>query len=141
MAAVYEIIEKLCKERGITGSKMCDDLGISRSTMTELRKGRAKTMNLDKAGKVAAYFGISTDYLLGKSEEDHSLKAKDEQDIEKRLQDTLQQLENHQDGLMFSGQPLDEDTKELLILSLRNSMAIAKRSAKRFTPKKYTSEE
>ena len=49
---------------------MCDDLGISRSTMTELRKGRAKTMNLEKAGKIADYFGVSVDALLRENEED-----------------------------------------------------------------------
>lgn len=129
MATVYEMIESLCRERGITGSKMCDDLGISRSTMTELRKGRAKTMNLEKAGKIADYFGVSTDYLLGKATS-AALTRKDERDIEKRLQETLSQLEGEQGGLMFSGAPLDDDTKELLILSLRNSMEIAKHAAK-----------
>lgn len=44
---------------------MCDDLGMSRSTLTELRKGRAKTLNLEKASKIADYFGVSVDYLLG----------------------------------------------------------------------------
>ena len=139
MATVYEMIESLCRERGITGSKMCDDLGISRSTMTELRKGRAKTMNLEKAGKIADYFGVSTDYLLGKATS-AALTRKDERDIEKRLQETLSQLEGEQGGLMFSGAPLDDDTKELLILSLRNSMAIAKHAAKKYTPKKYRKE-
>lgn len=139
MATVYEMIESLCRERGITGSKMCDDLGISRSTMTELRKGRAKTMNLEKAGKIADYFGVSTDYLLGKATS-AALTRKDERDIEKRLQETLSQLEGEQGGLMFSGAPLDDDTKELLILSLRNSMEIAKHAAKKYTSKKYRKE-
>ena len=121
MATVYEMIESLCRERGITGSKMCDDLGISRSTM-----------NLEKAGKIADYFGVSTDYLLGKATS-AALTRKDERDIEKRLQETLSQLEGEQGGLMFSGAPLDDDTKELLILSLRNSMEIAKHAAKKYT--------
>ena len=43
-----------------------------------------------------------------------------------------------QDGLMFSGEPLDEETKELLKASLENSIRIAKINAKeKFTPKKY----
>jgi transcriptional regulator with XRE-family HTH domain len=140
MATVYEMIESLCRERGITGSKMCDDLGISRSTMTELRKGRAKTMNLEKAGKIADYFGVSTDYLLGKTPTP-SLTRRDERDIEKRLEETLNQLEGEQGGLMFSGAPMDDSTRELLILSLRNSMEIAKHAAKqKYTPKKYSKE-
>ena len=47
---------------------MCDDLGMSRSTLTELRKGRAKTINLEKASMIADYFGVSMDYLMGKEE-------------------------------------------------------------------------
>ena len=65
MSTIYEIIDQLCAEKGISGSKMCDDLGMSRSTLTELRKGRAKTLKLEKASKIADYFGVSVDYLLG----------------------------------------------------------------------------
>lgn len=65
MATIYEIIDRLCAEKGISGSKMCDDLGMSRSTLTELRKGRAKTLKLEKASKIADYFGVSVDHLLG----------------------------------------------------------------------------
>ena len=43
-----------------------------------------------------------------------------------------------QDGLMFSGEPLDDQTRELLKASLQNSITIAKINAKqKFTPKKY----
>ena len=43
-----------------------------------------------------------------------------------------------QDGLMFSGEPLDDETRELLKASLQNSITIAKINAKqKFTPKKY----
>lgn len=48
---------------------MCNDLGMSRSTMTELRKGRVKTLKLEKASKIADYFGVSIDYLLGTEKE------------------------------------------------------------------------
>lgn len=44
---------------------MCDDLGLSRSTLTELRKGRVSTLKSDRAAAIARYLGITTDYLLG----------------------------------------------------------------------------
>ena len=44
MGTIYDRIEELCNKRGITGGKMCNDLGFSRSTMTELRKGRVTTL-------------------------------------------------------------------------------------------------
>ena len=69
MAEMYEIIDQLLKERGVTGAQMSTDLGMSRSFMTELRKGRAKGIKLETAQKIAEYFDVSVDYLLGQSEE------------------------------------------------------------------------
>lgn len=65
MADLYKIIDELLRERGISGAKMSSDLGMSRSFMTELRKGRAKSIKTETAKKIADYFGVSTDYLLG----------------------------------------------------------------------------
>lgn len=65
MSEVCKNIDKLLKERGISGVKMSDDLGMSRSFMTELRKGRAKSIKIETAQKIADYFGVTTDYLFG----------------------------------------------------------------------------
>lgn len=64
MADIHLKIDQLLKERGISGAKMCADLGMSRSFMTELRKGRAKGITTQTAQKIADYFHVSTDYLL-----------------------------------------------------------------------------
>ena len=65
MAEMYKIIDTLLEQKGISGAKMSNDLGMSRSFMTELRKGRAKCIKLDTAQKIADYFGVSLGYLLG----------------------------------------------------------------------------
>lgn len=69
MAEMYEIIDALLAERGVSGAQMSADLGMSRSFMTELRKGRAKGIKLETAQKIAEYFGVSVDYLLGEETE------------------------------------------------------------------------
>ena len=69
MAEMYEIIDRLLDARGISGAQMSSDLGMSRSFMTELRKGRAKSIKLETAQKIADYFDVSVDYLLGQEEE------------------------------------------------------------------------
>ncbi|MCS4474814.1 hypothetical protein JQ032_00975 [Clostridium botulinum] len=39
---------------------------------------------------------------------------------------------------MFDGEPIDDETRELLRISLENSMRLAKEIAKKkYTPKKY----
>lgn len=142
MAEVYEIIDALCKEKGISGYKMCIDLGLSRSTMTELRKGRAKSLKVETAGKIAEYFGVPIERLLGKeppeNDELPALTKKDERDIAKQLDIMVDQLGGDHDGLMFDGEPLDDETRELLVESLRKDLEWAKRMAKKkYTPKKY----
>ena len=67
MAGTFvERVDDLLRERGITGSRMADDLGMSRSFMTELCKGRAKGVSVETAGRIADYLGVSVDYLLGR---------------------------------------------------------------------------
>ena len=65
MADMYKIIDDLLRARGISGAKMSADLGMSRSFMTELRKGRAKSVKLETAQKIADYFGVPVGMLLG----------------------------------------------------------------------------
>lgn len=140
MGTLYENIMTLCAEKGIKGGKMCTDLGISKGLLTDLKAGRKKGMSASTADKIASYFGVSVGCLLGTEQKETAptLTKKDERDIEKRLEAVLEDLENAQGGLAFSGEPLDEVTRELLAESLRNSMRIGKTLAKqKFTPKKY----
>lgn len=69
MEGICERIEALLRERGISGARMCAELGMSRSFMTELRKGRAKGVSAETAARIADYLGVTTDYLLGKTED------------------------------------------------------------------------
>ena len=60
----YEIVNNLCKERKTTITRMAEDIGLSNAAPTSWRKGSVpKLSTLDKISK---YFGVSTDYLLGK---------------------------------------------------------------------------
>ena len=62
-------------------------------------------------------------------------------DVAQKLSETLAMLEEAGDGLMFDGEPLDEETRQLLRASLENQLEMTKRLAKqKFTPKKYRKE-
>ena len=78
MCTLHSRISELCKERGISGSRMCLDLGMSKSTMSDLKSGRKKSFTAETAHKIASYLGVSVAYLLGEEEKD----AKKEQPIE-----------------------------------------------------------
>ena len=65
MGSLYENIVWTCKERGVTPSKMCSDIGISRSLVYDLGKGRKKSLNADTLGKIANYLNVSPAMLMG----------------------------------------------------------------------------
>lgn len=68
MSTMYERIDSLCKERGTNVTAMCKELGIARSSLSELNSGRSKTLSAEKTAKIAAFLGVTVDYLLGNEE-------------------------------------------------------------------------
>ena len=65
MANLYESILALCERDGIRPGRLCDEVGISRGLMTDLKMGRKKGINAETAQKIASFFGVSVGYLLG----------------------------------------------------------------------------
>lgn len=148
--SILERIQELCKENGINPSKLEIELGFGKGTLYKWDKS---SPNTDKLSKVADYFGVSVDYLLGKidfrnipDERELSLDVqrsedfsnRDKRDIAKTMNFLLEQLDNHQEALMFDGESIDDATRELLKDSLLNSLKMGKLIAKqKFTPDKY----
>lgn len=72
MSDIYKNIDELLAKKGISGAKLCADLGMSRSFMTELRKGRIKSIRMETAQKIAEYLNIPVSRLLGGNEKSPS---------------------------------------------------------------------
>lgn len=145
-----------CKN-GYSQEELSKHLGYkSYTTITKWESGVSEP-TLKMTNQIAAFFNISVNDLcykklwsfndksnskdksdlIEKKDEVIPLNKKDEKDIAKKLDETLGQLESS-DGLMFDGEVLDEETKELLKISLENALRTAKVTAKKkFTPKKY----
>ena len=64
--SIYDRIKKLCQERGITVAELERELGFSNSTIRKW--GNNTSPSIDKVIKVANYFNVSVDYLLGMSD-------------------------------------------------------------------------
>ena len=138
-----ERIKELCKINGVSMNKVESDLNLGTGYISKLG---TSTPNASKIRQIADYFDVTVDYLISGKESSQEIEVKltrkDEKDIARRLESTLEELENSQDGLMFSGEPLDDETRELLKASLENSIRIAKINAKqKFTPKKYRKDQ
>lgn len=65
MYNLYKNISSLCEARGITVYKMCKDVGIRNSVLSDLNCGRKKGLSADTLSKISDYFGVTVDYLLG----------------------------------------------------------------------------
>lgn len=138
---MYEIFEQLLQKYGVTPYKVAKEAGVTQTALSNWKLGKS-TPTTQTLQKIADYFGVTIDYLMtGKEDPEKkeiTLTPKDERDIAKRLDNTLSDLEDTQSALMFNGEPLDDETRELLKASLENSIRIAKINAKqKFTPKKY----
>ena len=68
LATLYENIKALCDARGITGGKMCVDLGLSKSLMTGLKNGRKKSIQVETATKISEYFKVPVNVLTGEGD-------------------------------------------------------------------------
>lgn len=135
---MYEIFEKLLREKGVTAYKVAKEAGVTQTALSNWKTGKS-TPTTKTLQKIADYFGVSLDYLINGEEKDWNpeLTAKDEKDLKNKLDDILNSLDSDT-GLMFDGEPLDEETRELFTASLEHALRTAKIAAKKkYTPKKY----
>ena len=65
MSELYKRIEELCKENHVNITTMCKDSGASRASLTDLKMGRKQSLSADTLNKIARYFSVSVDYLIG----------------------------------------------------------------------------
>lgn len=68
MCNMYSILQSLCAERGITITEMCREAEVPRSSVGNLATGNTQQLSARNMQKLAQYFGVSTDYLLGAKE-------------------------------------------------------------------------
>lgn len=64
---MYEIFLRLLAERGVTTADVCKATGISQSTLSNWKK-RNNILSPALLGKIADYFGVSLDYMMGHKE-------------------------------------------------------------------------
>ena len=57
----------LCEQKHVSVYRACTDIGLNRSAVAKWKNGGKP--NGSTAAKLAEYFGVTTDYLLGQSEE------------------------------------------------------------------------
>lgn len=156
----YDLYLELCKERNISPTRAAIEMGISKATPTTWKK-RGLTPQGETLNKIATYFGVSTDYLLGnvsepffqldndrilqdinsyETESTSTLTDRDRRDIARDLERIMEALDTAGD-LQFDGDPMSDEARESIRAAMKLGLEAAKlKNKERFTPKKFRKE-
>lgn len=139
-----ERLKQLRKERKLTQEQLGNKINVTKVSISGYENGN-RSPDTDTLEKLADFFGVTTDYLLGRDdnlEQDKATKRKekDERDIAKRLEQFKEEIENS-DGLAFNGEPISEEAKESLIDAMEHIFRQTQRINKKYIPKKYRDDE
>ena len=86
MVNFCERLKHLRSDKKITGKELADALGISREAVSKWEIGR-NYPNQEILNSLATYFDVSTDYLLGRTDDPHPFPPEDTRTIEERWND------------------------------------------------------
>lgn len=104
MFFTFEKIKELADKQGISLNMLEENLGFSRNTIYNMKKS---TPNVERVSKIADYFNVSTDYLLGRTENPNIAKDGDAS-APLDLRDIAAQ------SMLFDGKPLTEENIDFI---------------------------
>lgn len=116
-------LKKLREDKGLMQQDVCTALEIEQSTLANYENNR-RIPKIDLLISIANYYGVSIDYLLGRTDTPFVDTAKRPKDLNKFLQ---------QAEIIFDGDTYNLDDKEraLVMKSLEVAFAAAKKANKR----------
>lgn len=124
---IYERVQHLAKNQGLSVRELGNKLNIGPTTLYKWKKQTPKS---DILIKVADYFGVSTDYLLGRSDDKYDLSPQEKIDIGIEAEKMMKGL-NDEGSVNFYGEPMSEEDKEATLSALNLLMTINKKKAKK----------
>ncbi|WP_449453329.1 helix-turn-helix domain-containing protein [Streptococcus suis] len=103
MFSTFERIKELAKSRGVTLGGLEERLGLSRNSIYTMKN---KKPSAERLQLIADYFNVSTDYLLGRTDNPKLYTSPDGKEVD------LSDLKNR--VVLFDGKPLsDEDVYKI----------------------------
>lgn len=108
MFLTFERIKELANKQGLSINALEEKLGYSRNTLYSLKKQKAST---ERMQEIADYFNVSTDYLLGRTDNPTIADTKEQFFFEGREVD-VEELAST--AMRFNGKPLTEEDKKAI---------------------------
>ncbi|VHD18201.1 phage DNA-binding protein [Streptococcus pyogenes] len=103
MFSTFERIKELAKSRGITLGSLEEKLGLSRNSIYTIKN---KKPSAERLQLIADYFNVSTDYLLGRTDNPKIANNDETAIVNGQLIDLREAAAS---SMLFDGKPLDED--------------------------------
>ncbi|MDS3270665.1 helix-turn-helix transcriptional regulator [Streptococcus pneumoniae] len=103
MFETFEKIKELAKKRGKALGQVEEDLGYGRNTLYKIKNS---TPNAERIAEIANYFNVSTDYLLGRTDNPAIAGSDEFAQVNEQIIDLRKAAAN---TMLFDGKPLNED--------------------------------
>lgn len=118
MFSTLEKIKELALKRGISLQKVAEDLGYSINYLYTLKE---KTPKSDRLQEIADYFNVSTDYLLGRTD-NPAISSDFVTTADGRVVD----LSNLRERIvLFDGKPLSDDDVDKIAQIIKLSLGVS----------------
>lgn len=132
---------KSCREKAnLTQDELAKRLATTKQTIYKYENNIVTNIPSDKIEKMAELFNVTPGFLMGWEKESGwqpKLTDKDEKELDKKVEDLLSAVDSDT-GLMLDGQVMDDETREIFAMNLKNALRTTKLAAKaKYTPKKY----
>lgn len=116
-------MKKLREEKGLMQQDVCNALDIEQSTLANYENNR-RVPKTDILIEIANYYGVSLDYLVGRTDDRFDNSKRRPKDLNKFLQ---------QSEIIFDGDTynLTDEDRDLVMKSLEVAFLAAKRANKR----------
>ncbi|HEL1973301.1 TPA: helix-turn-helix transcriptional regulator [Streptococcus suis] len=109
MFPTFEKIKELADSHGISINKLEERLGYSRNTIYNLK---TKKPNAERIAEIADYFNVSTDYLLGRTDNPRIVSDETEKFYFEGKEVDVERLAGT--AMRFNGKPLSDEDKKAI---------------------------
>lgn len=108
MFSTFEIVKDLCEKQGISLNTLEDKLKLGKNSLYGLKRNQPSAERLQQ---IADYFNVSTDYLLGRTDNPTIANTKEHFFFEGKEVD-VEELAST--AMRFNGKPLTEEDKKAI---------------------------
>jgi phage transcriptional regulator, cro/CI family len=103
MFSTFEIVKDLCEKQGISLNTLEDKLKLGKNSLYGLKRNQPSAERLQQ---IADYFNVSTDYLLGRTDNPAIAGGDEFAQVNGQIIDLRKAAAN---TMLFDGKPLNED--------------------------------